>query len=230
MQNKIGKGIISMNISEVNYSELKINKRNIPLYYSLIKRGVDVTLSILGIILTLPIMIIIAGTIKVTSEGPILFKQTRVGYLGNKFKIYKFRTMYNNAEEQLKKILKEKEETSIIYKPKDDVRITMIGKILRKYSLDELPQLFNILLGDMSLVGPRPLIVREIENCSVNQYMRHIAKPGITGYAQIKCRSNTTFKQQMDNDLYYVKNQCLLLDFKILLSTIPAVVKSKNAW
>lgn len=210
--------------------------------YGFSKRMIDILGSILGIILFLPLMILIALTIKITSKGPVLFKQKRIGYLGKKFTFLKFRTMRVNSDETVhrdyvKKLIQGKNEEinygtedKPLYKLENDSRITRVGRILRKLSLDELPQFLNVLLGSMSLVGPRPPIQYEVEDYE-NWHHRRIleVKPGITGLWQVYGRSKTTFDEMVRLDLKYVKEKSIKLDIHILFKTFAAIFNTKGA-
>ncbi|WP_019509278.1 sugar transferase [Pleurocapsa sp. PCC 7319] len=195
------------------------------------KRIFDVFVSlILLMVIGIP-MLIIAVLIKLDSPGPILYKQTRVGLNGNYFEICKFRTMVENASE-LQKQLEEQNEIQggILFKIKEDPRITKVGKYLRRYSLDELPQLFNVLRGEMSLVGPRPLPVRDVAKFDDNHFFRQEVLPGITGLWQVSGRSDTGSDGVFNLDFEYIKNWSLTLDFKILLQTVQVVFGAKGAY
>lgn len=195
------------------------------------KRFFDTIISfILLVILSLP-MLIIALLIKIDSPGAVFYQQTRVGLKGKYFKIWKFRTMVQNAS-QLQRQLEAKNEMSggVLFKIKNDPRVTKIGKYLRRYSFDELPQLFNVLRGEMSLVGPRPLTVRDVEKFAPKHYFRHEVLPGITGLWQVSGRSDTDSENVFDLDFEYIQNWSLALDFKILLRTVGVVLKSKGAY
>ncbi|MEM8722805.1 MAG: sugar transferase [Cyanobacteria bacterium P01_G01_bin.39] len=176
-------------------------------------------------------MLLIALSIKLDSPGSILYKQTRVGLKGNHFKIWKFRTMVENASELQKKLEEQNEvKGGILFKIKDDPRITSVGKYLRRYSLDELPQLFNVLRGEMSLVGPRPLPVRDVAKFSQDHFFRQEVLPGITGLWQVSGRSDTGSDGVFNLDFEYIKNWSLSLDFKILLQTFQVVLGAKGAY
>jgi len=186
--------------------------------------------SLLILILS-PLFFITALMIKIDSRGPVFYSQKRAGKQGKIFNCYKFRSMVENAQE-LKADLLNKNEISggVIFKIKDDPRITRIGKILRRYSIDELPQLFNVLAGDMSLVGPRPFDVEEIKKMDDDHMTRLNVKPGITGLAQVKGRSNIAFRRWIKWDIWYVNNRSFMIDLLILLWTIPAVFKKEGAY
>lgn len=197
-----------------------------------LKRYVDFFGALVIFILLSPVYALIAIAIRLDSAGPIFYKQTRVGLHGQEFKAWKFRSMVTNADE-LQKELEAKNETKdgILFKMKDDPRITRVGKFLRQYSLDELPQIFNVLLGEMSLVGPRPLPLRDVEKFSESHFIRHEVLPGITGLWQVSGRSDVMdFNKVIKLDLMYIENWSLWLDFKILLRTIEVVLKKTGAY
>ncbi len=195
-----------------------------------LKRLIDIMTSFTLLILLLPLFIAIAILIKLDSKGAVLFSQERMGYSKRRFKMVKFRTMVNDAEAKLKEIEHLNEKDGAIFKIKNDPRITRIGKYLRKFSLDELPQLLNVLLGDMSLVGPRPLSIRDALGLEESwQKRRFSIRPGMTCLWQISGRSNLSFEEWMELDLEYIDTWSLYLDWWILLKTIPAVVTAKGA-
>jgi exopolysaccharide biosynthesis polyprenyl glycosylphosphotransferase len=195
-----------------------------------VKRGIDMAVSGILIVLLLPVMICVAIAIKLTSPGPVFFLQERIGLNKRRFKIYKFRTMVPNAEKLMAKLEKLNEMGGPTFKMKEDPRITPIGKLLRRSSIDELPQLLNVFKGDMSLVGPRPLPVRDYQGFSEDwQRRRFSIKPGITCLWQVNGRSGITFDQWMLLDLQYLDEWSLWLDMKILAKTIPAVLKGSGA-
>jgi exopolysaccharide biosynthesis polyprenyl glycosylphosphotransferase len=198
-----------------------------------IKRAIDVLVSAAAIILLSPVMVLTAALVKLTSPGPIFFIQKRLGRNKRMFEIFKFRTMGVDAEKRLKDLEHQNEADGAVFKIKNDPRITSIGRLLRKTSIDELPQLFNVLKGDMSLVGPRPLQVRDYElfetYCQDWQRRRFSVRPGITCLWQIKGRSSTTFEKWMELDLQYIRTWSLWLDLEILAKTVPAVLKGSGA-
>jgi exopolysaccharide biosynthesis polyprenyl glycosylphosphotransferase len=195
------------------------------------KKAFDFFASLVLIILFSPLLLIIAVLIKLNSPGPVFFSGRRVGMKGITFNFYKFRSMVQNADELKIELLEQNEDKDkVMFKIKDDPRITRIGRFLRKYSLDELPQLFNVLIGNMSLVGPRPPLLDEVEKYGCDHIDRLSIKPGITGLSQIKGRSDLSFSRWVRWDLWYINNWSFGLDLKILLETIPVVLKGKGAY
>ena len=195
-----------------------------------LKRILDFSVALITAIILLPIMLLAALLIRITSPGPVLFPQKRVGHNKRKFTMYKFRTMVVDAEKQMEQLQHLNEVSGPVFKIKDDPRITPIGKFLRKTSLDEVPQLFSVLKGDMSLVGPRPLPIRDYEGFNEDwQRRRFSVKPGITCLWQVQGRSSISFEKWMELDLQYIDKWSLWLDFQILLQTIPAVLKGSGA-
>jgi exopolysaccharide biosynthesis polyprenyl glycosylphosphotransferase len=195
----------------------------------LLKSLSDRLFTLVGVILLSPLMLSLSLLIKLTSKGPIFFKQERCGLNGRKFTMFKFRTMVENAD-QMKDLLFEKNEMDgPVFKMADDPRLTKMGKFLRKFSLDELPQLFNILRGDMSLVGPRPPLAREVSQYDLWQRRKLSMKPGLTCLWQVNGRNNINFERWMKMDLEYIDNWSLWLDTKILFKTIPAVILGTGA-
>ena len=200
-------------------------------FYPIGKRVIDICVTSAATLLLAPIMITVAIFIRAESKGAILFSQKRVGRDGKLFNMYKFRSMVQNAE-ALKKELSDTNESKdgVIFKMKDDPRITKVGKFIRKWSMDELPQLFNVLKGDMSLVGPRPPVLSEVKEYASDDLKRLHIVPGITCYWQISGRSEIPFKQQVDLDKKYIRTCCLWTDIKILFATVPAVLAKKGAY
>lgn len=195
-----------------------------------LKRGFDVVATTLILLCLSPLLLLIALLIELQDRGPVLFTQTRVGQWGREFKFYKFRSMRVNAEQQLGALLNRNQHTQgVTFKIKDDPRITRLGKILRKYSLDELPQLYNVLIGDMSLVGPRPPVPREVALYSLEDRRRLAITPGITCLWQVQGRCEIDFSGQVRLDVEYIEHQSFWLDCKILLQTVPAVVSARGA-
>ena len=197
-----------------------------------IKRIIDLIGSTFGIILSFPLLVITAIAIKIDSPGPVIFKQERVGLHGQKFNILKFRSMYIDAEERKQELMAKNEMSdSRLFKIKDDPRITKIGKIIRRTSIDELPQLFNVFSGKMSLVGTRPPTVSEVEQYDRQHYRRISIKPGITGIWQTSGRNKITdFEEIVKMDVTYIENWSLLLDIKLLLKTIVVLVSKNGAY
>lgn len=207
----------------------------------LLKRCIDVVLSLAGIIFLSPIILLIGALIKLTSKGPVFFKQERIGYMGQKFIMYKFRTMYQLRDDEIHRKYITNYITNInhhddgprntIFKLKNDPRITPIGKYLRRLSIDEITQLFNVLKGDMSLVGPRPPLQYEVDIYDLWHKRRYLTvKPGITGLWQIYGRSSTTFNDMVRLDLAYIKNWSVWLDLHIIFRTMGSVMRMKGAY
>ncbi len=195
-----------------------------------ITRMVDISVSAAVLIIGSPIWLFLTLIIWLTSPGPAIFKQARVGLNGQVFTMYKFRSMYQDAEQRLAQLLAHNEAQGPLFKMKDDPRVTPIGKFLRRTSLDEIPQFFSVLKGDMSLVGPRPSVPREVAQYEEWQRGRLAIKPGLTGLWQVRGRSDLSFDEGVLMDLYYIENWSLRLYFQILLRTIPAVLFSRGAY
>ena len=195
------------------------------------KRFLDISISLLVIIALSPLLLIVSILIKQESDGPALFKQQRIGLNGIPFTMFKFRSMNNGAHASRDQLeLQNEMQAGVLFKIKHDPRITRVGKIIRKTSIDELPQLINVLRGDMSLVGPRPPLPNEVSQYSANDRMRLNALPGITCLWQVSGRSDIPFEQQVKLDLKYIERQSLKFDFILLLKTIPAVIKARGAY
>ena len=212
-----GVPILSFNNSPVNEFQLSI------------KRLIDVFISIFALIIIIPVIILISIAIKIETGGSFLFKQKRCGKNGRYFTLYKLRSMVINAEEKQNDFIKYNEMTGPVFKMKNDLRVTKVGKFIRKFSIDELPQFFNVLKGDMSLVGPRPPLPSEVENYKLRYRRRLSMRPGLSCLWQISGRNNIDFEKWMELDLDYIDNWSLWLDFKIILKTIPAVIFAKGA-
>lgn len=195
--------------------------------YFIVKRIIDFLGAILGIIILSPLLLIVALVIKIESEGSSIFLQKRVGKNGKEFKMYKFRSMVINAEE-LKDELKDKNEMSEpMFKIREDPRVTKVGRFIRKTSIDELPQLFNVLKGEMSLVGPRPSLTNEVDQFTEYQKQRLIVKPGLTCYWQVYGRNNIDFEEWMDMDIKYMKERNIWIDIKLILKTVCVLFGNK---
>ena len=211
-------------------SRMKIWNFTVKFSYGL-KRFFDIVLSLAALIVLMPFFIILAIIIKLTSPGPIFFVQTRVGYFGRHFRFYKFRSMYQDAEKRKQALLAQNQSADgVIFKMKHDPRITPIGRIIRKTSIDELPQFFNVLFGDMSLVGPRPPLPSEVQQYTLEDRKRLNVKPGLTCLWQIRGRSDIPFKEQVKLDKEYIQSNSLWQDLKILIQTIPAIISGKGAY
>ena len=198
--------------------------------YSVTKKSMDLILSFIGLILLIPVFLILAILVKLDSKGPVFYAHTRKGKNRSDIKIYKFRTMYSNSDEIFESFSDEqKEEYYKNFKLDNDPRVTKVGDFLRRTSLDEIPQLINVLKGDLSLVGPRPIVEKEI--CKYGQYADKLFSviPGITGYWQSHGRSDTSYDERVKMDMYYIDHMCFTLDAKILFQTIFSVLKGEGA-
>ena len=198
--------------------------------YLFVKRVMDIVCSALALIVLSPILLITALAIKLESPGPAVFVQKRVGVNGKEFNMYKFRSMCMDAEEKLKKIQHKNETEGPTFKMQEDPRITKVGHFIRKYSIDELLQLVNILKGDMSIIGPRPALPREVAQYGEFDKLRLLVKPGLSCYWQISGRSDIPFDEWMKLDVKYIREMNLLTDIKIILLTFPAVIKGDGAY
>ena len=197
--------------------------------YEVIKRLIDVVCSFLGVLVLSPLFIIIAIIIKTTSKGAVFFSQKRVGKNGKEFEMYKFRSMVVNAEELKEKLVAQNEMSGPMFKMKDDPRVTKVGKFIRKTSIDELPQLWNVLKGDMSLVGPRPSLPKEVAQFEDWMYRRLEVKPGLTCYWQVSGRNNIDFEDWMKLDIKYVDERSTWIDIKLIFKTVGVLFGDKNA-
>lgn len=198
--------------------------------YKYIKRFMDIVLASIGLVVLSPVFLIIAVLIKTESKGKVFFKHKRIGKNGKEIYIYKFRTMVENAEDLIKQFTPEQmKEFKENFKLENDPRVTKIGKILRKTSLDELPQLINIIKGDISIIGPRPVVEEELEKYGMNKNKFLSVTPGLTGYWAANGRSNTTYEQRMEMELYYVDNMSFKLDIKVFFKTVLSVLKREGA-
>lgn len=197
--------------------------------YMAAKRLIDILGALIGIIFLSPILLITIIAIKIDSRGPVMFAQERVGYKGKSFKMYKFRSMVTNAEALLSKLKDKNEMSGPMFKIKDDPRITRVGKFIRKTSIDELPQLFNVLIGNMSLVGPRPNLPREVIEFSPYHRQKLLVKPGITCFWQVMGRNEIGFEDWMELDIKYVKERSLWIDIKLIFRTFFVLFGDRNA-
>ncbi|MFI3198871.1 MAG: exopolysaccharide biosynthesis polyprenyl glycosylphosphotransferase, partial [Methylococcaceae bacterium] len=197
----------------------------------LVKRIIDIVASLILLIVLMPVFLVIMLLIYLSSPGPVFYKQTRVGRWGKLFTMWKFRSMYCDADARLKEMTAQNEMTGgVIFKMKNDPRIIPIGRFIRKASIDELPQLWNVFKGDMSLVGPRPALTSEVNQYSLQDRQRLEVIPGITCIWQVSGRSDIPFPQQVQLDVEYIQSHSLWLDLKLLLLTIPAVLLSRGAY
>lgn len=196
-----------------------------------LKRVLDIVASSAALLLGSPLFAITALLIKIEDGGPVFFCQQRVGYRGKLFGMWKFRSMVTNAEEVKKQLEQQNEmKGGVIFKMKNDPRITRVGRFIRKYSIDEMPQMWNVFAGDMSLVGPRPPLPREVAEYKPEERQRLLAKPGITCLWQVSGRSDIDFHGQVKLDIEYIRSTSLLTDIKLLLLTVPAVLFGKGAY
>lgn len=207
--------------------DLQIPIKHMP--YAAAKRAMDILLSLAGLIVLSPLFLVVAILVKATSRGEVIFKQTRVGRGGRLFTCYKFRSMCADAEARWNEVNHLNEVSGPVFKMKNDPRLTPVGRFLRKYSLDEMPQLINVLLGDMSIVGPRPPVPREVVQYSQRELGRLAVKPGLTCLWQINGRSNIPFEHWVELDLTYIETMSFWQDILIILKTIPAVLTGRGA-
>lgn len=196
-----------------------------------LKRGLDIVVSACALLGLLPVFAVTALAIKWEDRGPLFFQQIRVGFRGRTFGMWKFRSMVPNADKLKDQLLKQNEmQGGITFKMKNDPRITRVGRFIRKYSIDELPQFWNVLCGEMSLVGPRPPVPREVSLYSVDERQRLMAKPGLTCFWQVGGRSEIDFSGQVRLDVQYIQSTSLWLDLKLLVLTVPAVLLGKGSY
>ena len=211
----------------IDFSDVLVKES---ILYSVTKRLIDIVGSLCGIILLSPLFLIVAILIKLEDpKGKVFFAQERNGRYTKTFKMYKFRSMVHNAEDLLKDLMDRNEQTGPVFKINDDPRITKVGKFIRKTSIDELPQLFNVLKGDMSLVGPRPPIPHEVEQYNSYQMQRLAVKPGLTCIWQVSGRNNIGFDEWVEMDIEYIKTRNLWLDIKLIFKTVGVLFGDDNA-
>lgn len=206
-----------------------VRRERAPLFQLAAKRATDVVLSAIALVALLPLMLVIAALIAIDSEGPVLYQSQRVGTKGRRFRCYKFRTMAADAEAGKEQLRKRNQRTGAFFKITDDPRVTRVGKLLRRYSLDELPQLWNVLRGEMSLVGPRPHPPDDFKRYGTHHLRRLDFVPGITGLWQVTARQDPSFEKSVALDVEYIRNWSLWLDLRILWRTIGAVARGSGA-
>lgn len=218
-------------MEKVNFQkEVAVYNNELRKSYEIGKRAFDLILSLIALILLSPIFIIISICIKLDSKGPVFFGHNRIGKNGKTITVYKFRTMYENSEEIFEQFtLEQKEEYYTNFKLDNDPRITKVGDFLRKTSLDELPQLVNIIKGNMSIVGPRPIVEKEKEKFGVNANKLVSVMPGLTGYWQANGRSNTTYEERVEMEMFYIDNRSFIMDIKIIFKTVISVILKEGA-
>ena len=233
---KIVPGILELIASRVDVDELAgvplltVSEIRLKGFNAFLKRSMDILLSALGLIILSPLLLLAALLVKLTSRGPVFYTQERVGLDGKTFPIFKFRSMVDGADQLLPEIEGRSEVAGHLFKMKDDPRTTPLGRCMRRFSIDELPQLLNVLFGQMSLVGPRPPLPREVVKYNSWQLKRLRVRPGITGPWQVQGRSHLPFDDMVRLDLYYIENWSLWLDLKILLRTVPVVLTGSGAY
>lgn len=194
------------------------------------KRAMDMVCSVAGLVLLWPVFLITAAAILLEDGGPVIYSQERTGMGGKTFRMYKFRSMCRDAEKKREELLMQNELDGPVFKIRKDPRITRVGKFIRRTSIDELPQLWNILKGEMSLVGPRPLVTYETEQCDEYQKQRLLAKPGLTCYWQCCGRNDVPFGEWVEMDLKYIREASLWLDIRLILKTVRTVLKGEGAY
>ena len=204
-------------------------KKKVSIFYIFSKRFIDILGSSIGLILLSPILLIAAIAIKIESKGPVIFSQKRIGLNGKEFKMFKLRSMVEDAEALKKDLMKKNEMSGPMFKMKDDPRVTKVGKIIRKTSIDELPQLINVLKGDMSLVGPRPSLPKEVKKFKPWMKKRLDVKPGLTCYWQVSGRNSIGFEDWMKLDIKYVEERSFWVDIKLIFKTFFVLFGDENA-
>ena len=208
---------------------LENEEGKVSIIYLFSKRAIDIVGSIVGLVLLSPILLIVAIAIKLESKGTIIFSQKRIGLKGKAFKMYKLRSMVEDAEKLKKDLMKSNEMSGPMFKMKDDPRVTRVGKFIRKTSIDELPQLVNVLKGDMSLVGPRPSLPKEVKKFKPWMKKRLEVKPGLTCFWQVSGRNNIDFEDWMKLDIKYVEERSFLVDIKLIFKTFFVLFGDENA-
>lgn len=214
------------NLQWVDQEKIKSQKG-----YDFVKRVIDIISGSVGLVLASPLMAYVAYKIRKEEPGsPVIFAQTRVGRNGKLFTMYKFRSMCVDAEEKLDTLIEQNEVEGAMFKMKDDPRVTKIGKMIRRTSLDELPQLLNVVRGDMSLIGPRPPLEREVAEYTPHDMQRLLVKPGCSGLWQVSGRNEVGFAEMVDFDVKYIQNRSILNDIKIIFKTIKVMIKPNGAY
>lgn len=199
--------------------------------YDFFKRAIDISGSLVGLVIAAPVMIWVGHKISKEEPGyPVVFKQTRVGRDGKLFTMYKFRSMCIDAENKLDELLHKNEVEGAMFKMKEDPRVTKIGKFIRKTSLDELPQLLNVLKGEMSLIGPRPPLEREVKKYTLHDKQRLLVKPGCSGLWQVSGRNEVGFEEMVNFDIEYIQNRSIMYDLKMIWKTIKVMIKPNGAY
>ncbi len=204
--------------------------RKKPAGYKIMKRWFDIVVSFTALLLLAPVFAVTALAVFLTDGGPVFFAQYRAGKDMKPFKMYKFRSMCRNAEELFQQMQEQNEQSGHAFKIKNDPRITKVGRFIRKYSIDELPQLLNVLKGDMSIVGPRPILTFQMEECDAYQKQRLLVQPGLTCYWQISGRANVEWDEWVEMDLKYIEDMGLWTDLRLIVKTVPAVFRGDGAY
>lgn len=218
-------------VGKVKTVWVDVDEVNNRIGYQCVKRIIDIVLSAVGLVCLSPVFLIVAILMKKEEpNGPIFFNQVRVGKNGKEFTMYKFRSMCVDAEEKLEELLSKNEIEGAMFKMKDDPRVTKIGKYIRRKSIDELPQLLNVLRGDMTLIGPRPPLPREVKEYSRYDMQRLLVKPGCSGLWQVSGRNETGFEEMVELDIQYIKEQSLMNDIAIIWKTVKVMVKPNGAY
>jgi lipopolysaccharide/colanic/teichoic acid biosynthesis glycosyltransferase len=221
---------ITLETNAYNSSLAREHTRNLRAYL-MTKRAIDIIAAFIGMVFLIPLFIVVAILIKIEDpRGPVFFHQVRIGKNETPFRMYKFRSMVSNAEELLVGLLSQNEIDGAMFKMKEDPRITKVGKFIRKTSIDELPQLWNVIRGDMSIVGPRPPLSREVAEYTSYDKLRLKAMPGCTGLWQVSGRNELSFAEMVELDLAYIERRSMLFDLKIIFKTVKVLFGSKDAF
>jgi lipopolysaccharide/colanic/teichoic acid biosynthesis glycosyltransferase len=210
--------------------DIGLPERRDPVIYLFLKRLVDITVVSMALLFAIPFMLVAAILIYLEEPGPVVYRQQRVGKAGKRFTFYKLRSMHLNADQVLERLRHQSDADGIAFKMKRDPRVTAVGRILRKFSIDELPQLFSVLAGHMSLIGPRPHLPSEVACYRPDQRLRLTVKPGLLCYREIRGRSDLTFEEWVRLDLQYIRERGVWTDIKIFLLAFPAVLGAKGAY